>query len=175
MPIEKVIFGSGLEVIIPREKLLPGTILYPAGPGGFAEATRPFHQKVVEVIKRMGAEVRDPWVLTPAEEIAAVQSLPLSPEAIMEWEKLNQKIGERNYHAICQSTGIVANCDGVDVDSGTAIEMGIGFARGLPILGYRGDFRLARDNWGGNVNLQVEYFIKNSAEGRGMFINSIVH
>jgi nucleoside 2-deoxyribosyltransferase len=52
--------------------------------------------------------------------------------------------------------------DGTDVDSGTAAEIGYAFAKGKPILGYRGDFRLAADNEGGVVNLQVEYFIRAS-------------
>ena len=52
--------------------------------------------------------------------------------------------------------------DGVDVDSGTAAEIGYAFARGKLIVGYRGDFRLSADNEGGTVNLQVEYFIRES-------------
>jgi nucleoside 2-deoxyribosyltransferase len=52
--------------------------------------------------------------------------------------------------------------DGVDVDSGTAAEIGYAYARGKPILGYRGDFRLSADNEGSTVNLQVEYFIRQS-------------
>ena len=54
---------------------------------------------------------------------------------------------------------MLAVLDGADVDSGTAAEIGYAFARGKRILGYRGDFRLAADNVGSIVNLQVEYFI----------------
>jgi nucleoside 2-deoxyribosyltransferase len=57
---------------------------------------------------------------------------------------------------------VVAILDGVDVDSGTAAEIGYAFAKGRPILGYRGDFRLSADNEGATVNLQVEYFIRQS-------------
>ena len=52
--------------------------------------------------------------------------------------------------------------DGADVDSGTAAEIGYAFARGKPIVGYRGDVRLAGDNEAAVVNLQVEYFIRAS-------------
>jgi nucleoside 2-deoxyribosyltransferase len=52
--------------------------------------------------------------------------------------------------------------DGTDVDSGSAAEVGYAFAKGKPILGYRGDFRLSADNEGSTVNLQVEYFIRQS-------------
>jgi nucleoside 2-deoxyribosyltransferase len=61
-----------------------------------------------------------------------------------------------------QSDLIFAVLDGVDVDSGTAAEIGYGFAKGKKIVGYRGDFRLSADNEGSIVNLQVEYFIKAS-------------
>ncbi|MEH2513475.1 nucleoside 2-deoxyribosyltransferase [Nitrobacteraceae bacterium AZCC 1564] len=60
--------------------------------------------------------------------------------------------------------------DGVDVDSGTAAEIGYGFARGKRIIGYRGDFRLSADNEGSIVNLQVEYFIRASG---GTIISTI--
>jgi len=43
-----------------------------------------------------------------------------------------------------------------------AAEIGYAFAKGKPILGYRGDFRLSADNEGSVVNVQVEYFIRQS-------------
>ena len=61
--------------------------------------------------------------------------------------------------------------DGVDVDSGTAAEIGYGFAKGKKIVGYRGDLRLSSDNEGAIVNLQVEYFIRASG---GTIINRLV-
>jgi nucleoside 2-deoxyribosyltransferase len=57
---------------------------------------------------------------------------------------------------------VLAVLDGVDVDSGTASEIGYAFAKGKPILGYRGDYRLCSENEGAIVNLQVEYFIRAS-------------
>jgi nucleoside 2-deoxyribosyltransferase len=57
---------------------------------------------------------------------------------------------------------MIAILDGPDVDSGTAAEIGYAFARGKLIVGYRGDFRLSADNEGSIVNLQVEYFIRES-------------
>lgn len=60
---------------------------------------------------------------------------------------------------------VTANLDGVDVDSGTASEIGYAAGRGIPIFGYRTDFRLAGDNIGSLVNLQVESFI--TGNGRG--------
>jgi len=57
--------------------------------------------------------------------------------------------------------------DGSDVDSGTAAEIGYAFAQKKKIFGYRSDFRLAADNEGAMVNLQVEYFI--CASGGDLF------
>jgi nucleoside 2-deoxyribosyltransferase len=75
---------------------------------------------------------------------------------------LNKQIAEANRAAIDDAQGTVAVLDGVDVDSGTAAEVGYAFARGKFIVGYRGDFRLSADNEGGIVNLQVEFFIRQS-------------
>lgn len=155
-------FGAGNVVVIPREKLRSGTELYIAGPQGFAEATRPFHFNIKRLIERMGGTPVDPWLLTPLEKIQSVQALPLGQAAVEAWDRLNFEIGENNHQAIVRSNGILANLDGTDVDSGTAAEIAAGCLLGKPVLGYRGDFRLTRDNIGGNVNLQVEYYIKRS-------------
>jgi nucleoside 2-deoxyribosyltransferase len=71
-------------------------------------------------------------------------------------------MGATNRAAIDAADGVVAVLDGTDVDSGTAAEIGYAFARGKLIVGYRGDFRLSADNEGSIVNLQVEYFIRES-------------
>jgi nucleoside 2-deoxyribosyltransferase len=88
--------------------------------------------------------------------------MPDGAERREAWRMLNRAIGERNRAAIDGAQGVVAVLDGVDVDSGTAAEIGYAFARGKRIVGYRGDFRLSADNEGGVVNLQVEYFIRAS-------------
>ena len=75
---------------------------------------------------------------------------------------LNREIGATNRAAIDAADGVVAVLDGVDVDSGTAAEIGYAFGRGKLIVGYRGDFRLSADNEGSTVNLQVEFFIRES-------------
>ncbi|MDQ3524492.1 MAG: nucleoside 2-deoxyribosyltransferase, partial [Chloroflexota bacterium] len=76
--------------------------------------------------------------------------------------EINQQIGRLNREAIDYCDALFAVLDGVDVDSGTASEIGYAFARGKYICGLRTDFRLAGDNPGAIVNLQVEYFIKES-------------
>lgn len=64
-----------------------------------------------------------------------------------------------NAEAIDTSDGLFAILDGVDVDSGTAAEGGYAFGRGKHVCGLRTDFRLAGDNPGSIVNLQVEHVI----------------
>ena len=137
--------------------------IYLAGPLGFSEVGRSFHKNtLIPEVQRLGHEPLDPWELTDESKIDAVKRMPYGPERRDAWRKLNHEIGGNNRAAIDQCDLVFAVLDGVDVDSGTASEIGYAFARGKPILGYRGDFRLSADNEGSIVNLQVEYFIRQS-------------
>jgi nucleoside 2-deoxyribosyltransferase len=137
--------------------------LYMASPLGFSEAGRHFLSAVLmPFVRRLGYEVLDPWALTDPRRIQAVQGMPEGPERREAWRTLNAEIGGTNRAAIDQAHAVVAVLDGVDVDSGTAAEIGYAFARGKRIVGYRGDFRLSADNEGSLVNLQVEFFIRQS-------------
>ena len=137
--------------------------IYMAGPLGFSEAGRYFHDSVlVPFVRGLGYEVIDPWTLTDPRKIEAVQTMPYGPERREAWARLNREIGANNRAAIDAAHGVVAVLDGVDVDSGTAAEIGYAFAHGKLIVGYRGDFRLSADNEGSTVNLQVEFFIRES-------------
>ena len=73
-----------------------------------------------------------------------------------------QHMQRTNRSATDSCNAMVAVLDGQDVDSGTAAEIGYAFAKGKMIVGYRGDVRLSSDNIGCVVNLQVEYFIRES-------------
>jgi len=137
--------------------------IYMAGPLGFSEAGRHFYNSVlVPFVAGLGYEVLDPWALTDPRKIEAVQRLPYGPEKREAWRKLNREMGATNRAAIDAAHGVVAILDGTDVDSGTAAEIGYAFARGKLIVGYRGDSRVSADNEGGVINLQVEYFIRQS-------------
>jgi len=134
-----------------------------AGPLGFSEAGRHFYEAVlVPFVKGLGYEVLDPWALTDKRRIEAVRRMPYGPRRRAAWGTLNRRMAAANRAAIDRAQGVVAILDGSDVDSGTAAEIGYAFARGKPIVGYRGDFRLSADNEGSPVNLQVEYFIRQS-------------
>jgi nucleoside 2-deoxyribosyltransferase len=137
--------------------------VYLAGPLGFSEAGRSFYNgTLIPAVVRLGYEPLDPWTLTPQKKIDAVAKRPYGQAKRDAWRRLNVEIGGNNRAAIDRCDMVLAVLDGVDVDSGTAAEVGYAYARGKPILGYRGDFRLSADNEGSTVNLQVEYFIRQS-------------
>lgn len=137
--------------------------IYIASPLGFSEACRDFYyERLLPLVRESGFEVLDPWD-------AGIE--PPAPEAEKDaWDRFNMLTGERNREMIESGDGILAVLDGTDVDSGTASEIGYGFALGKRILGYRGDFRLTGDNPGSTVNLQVEYFIRKSG---GRIVRSV--
>lgn len=137
--------------------------IYIASPLGFSESGRLFlYEKIVPVFTRNGLDVIDPWKLTPAGLIDDVKSIPDSDKRSRAWADLNNIIAENNIKGIIESDGVFAILDGPDVDSGTASEIGFASAIGKPVTAYRGDFRLAGDNEGSVVNLQVAWFIYRS-------------
>ena len=137
--------------------------IYLASPLGFSEAGRAFYYAtLVPEVVRLGHDVLDPWKSTAQEKIDAVANMPYGPAKRDAWRHLNVEIGGNNRALIDRCDMVLAVLDGVDVDSGTAAEIGYAFAMAKPILGYRGDFRLSADNEGSMVNLQVEYFIRQS-------------
>ena len=136
--------------------------IYLASPLGFAESTRAFMDDLAARL-RAHVVVNNPWDLPvtgdPFGDVMAIDSVRDRDHRLAE---INRSLGARNRDAIDASDGLFAILDGVDVDSGTAAEIGYGFARGKYICGLRTDFRLAGDNPGSIVNLQVEYFILES-------------
>ena len=142
--------------------------IYLAGPFGFSEAGRAFHDgTIVREIARLGHVPLDPWAMHDTDpaldaEIKAAADMPYGRAKRDVWRKLNARIGAKNQALLDACDMVFAVLDGSDVDSGTAAEIGYAFARAKPILGYRGDFRLSADNEGSIVNLQVEYFIRAS-------------
>ena len=135
--------------------------IYLAGPLGFSEVGKTFHEdRIVSLLKSLGHFLHDPW--EDRGDVAAVLAMPYGEERRKAWKAVNMKLGRKNQRLIDNCDLVFAVLDGVDVDSGTASEIGYAFARAKPIIGYRGDFRLSADNEGGIVNLQVEYFVRES-------------
>jgi nucleoside 2-deoxyribosyltransferase len=137
--------------------------LYVASPLGFSEGGRQFHDEaLIPRLVACGCEILDPWKLTDEAKIVAVARMTYGEERREAWRELSSEIGHNNALAIAECDALFAVLDGSDVDSGTAAEIGYAFGLKKKIIGYRSDFRLASDNEGTIVNLQVEYFIRES-------------
>lgn len=136
--------------------------IYLASPLGFAESTKHFMHELTARL-REHVHVHNPWDATgdddPFEGIFEIDSVAERGRRLAE---VNRDLGRINREGIDRSDGLFAILDGVDVDSGTAAEIGYAYAKGKYICGVRTDFRLAGDNPGSIVNLQVEYFIHES-------------
>jgi len=108
-------------------------------------------------------EVINPWDDHRFDEdFARATGIENRTERMALYSRVNTELGRGNTASITEADGVVAILDGIDVDSGTASEIGFAFAQGKRIYGLRTDFRLAGDNEGSIVNLQVQYFIEAS-------------
>ncbi len=133
--------------------------IYLASPLGFAASTQAFMEQAVARLSDV-VEVENPWDdVRFADEFDAIGHLDSYAERVSRLNTINTELGRSNTERIDRSDAVFAVLDGVDVDSGTAAEIGYAFARGKRVYGVRTDFRLAGDNLGATVNLQVEYFI----------------
>jgi nucleoside 2-deoxyribosyltransferase len=130
-----------------RPRLGPGEFVYLAGPSGFTEAGRDYHrEKVIRAVLNAGFNVLDPWTNQPPDE--------LSPSDQNQW------VAEQNIFMMNKCSRILAILDGSDVDSGTAAEIGYGYAIHKYIVGLRTDTRMTGDNPSAVVNLQIEWMIR---------------
>ena len=67
-----------------------------------------------------------------------------------------KKIMERDSETIEGCHVVVALLDGAQVDDGTAWEIGYAYAKGVPVIGIRTDFRNGGDTAHGRVNAMIE-------------------
>jgi nucleoside 2-deoxyribosyltransferase len=136
--------------------------IYLASPLGFAESTRAF---MAELAARLSPVVRvlNPWDDTRfAEDIKRAPAIVNPAERRALLARINHGLGSKNAVSIREADGMVAVLDGIDVDSGTAAEIGYAYGLGKRIYGIRTDFRLTGENEVSVVNLQVRYFIDDS-------------
>lgn len=136
--------------------------IYLASPLGFAASTHSFMRELVASMREV-IDLVNPWddqrFAHEFERLRHEDSVAARDGRLAE---INRELGRKNTESIDTADGVFAILDGVDVDSGTAAEIGYGFARGKRVCGLRTDFRLAGDNHGSIVNLQVQYFIEES-------------
>jgi nucleoside 2-deoxyribosyltransferase len=144
--------------------------VYLASPLGFAESTRVFMERLIAALNEQ-VTVINPWDDHRFDE--DVQRAPMIAETAERRALLahiNAELGQGNEERIRGCDGLIAVLDGIDVDSGTAAEVGFAYALGKRIYGLRTDFRLTGDNEAAGVNLQVRYFIDASG---GTFVTSV--
>jgi nucleoside 2-deoxyribosyltransferase len=134
--------------------------VYVAGPGGFDAAGRAWHKRVCEQLTSAGFDVLDPWLASQAT-FRAAYDVP-NDERTAALYDANRVAGAANAAMIRDADALLALLDGVDVDSGTAAEIGFASALGTLVVGYRTDWRTSGDNEAAIVNLQLEYFIEAS-------------
>lgn len=111
---------------------------YLASPLGFSELGKIGLEVLKSRLRAIpGVEIHDPWEATPDLTVLAV--------------------GSSNYAAIQSCDGLIAVCDGAQVDDGTAAEIGYAYALGKRTMGYRGDFRKVGDTPDAVINAQVQH------------------
>lgn len=155
--------------------------VYLASPLGFAVSTRAYLHELVGALEGAGLVVHDPWgsnrpkdsglTPDPASDGAAAPVPPDDPQhRLAARHARNLAIGWSNEEAIRAADGLIAVLDGVDVDSGTASEIGFAYALSKPVWGLRTDTRQTGDNEAAIVNLQVHYFVEASG---GQIVHSV--
>ena len=129
--------------------------VYLASPLGFSAPGRMWNVEVLlPALLAAGLTPLDPWskpgaVFTPGDTSNSTA-------------EHNRHVAAMNEAMIREANGLIAVLDGADVDSGTAAELGFAAALGMPIVGLRTDFRVVSDNHVALVNLQVEFWIRES-------------
>lgn len=101
--------------------------VYLAGPL-FGVAEREFNQRLAELITAKAADIE---VFVPQLEAAK----------LADDDQFMKQMFHRCIEALDSSDAVLAVMDGSDSDSGTCIECGYAFARGIPIVGVRTDLR----------------------------------
>lgn len=104
----------------------------------FSEAERDFNRKLRDEIRSAGFSV----------------FLPQEDSNNFKGDNRQKVIFNKNLKAIESSYIMVAVVDGIDIDSGTAWEIGYASAKGKPVIGLRTDFRTL--GMEGRVNLMIE-------------------
>jgi nucleoside 2-deoxyribosyltransferase len=151
--------GAGIGPDTPA-KGLPMKI-YLASPYGFTESTIGYMDALIERLRAYG-EILNPWDNPVGEEYYEAWQLPIYADRMTRWADINTRIAQHNEQMIRDCDILIAALEGVDVDSGTAAEIGFAYALGKRVHGFRIDRRQTGENEACLVNLQVRWFIDNS-------------
>jgi len=136
--------------------------VYLASPLGFAASTKPYMDELEHALAGTGIAVINPWKSDFGMAFQHANAIADYPERVAALGRVNTEVARTNEQSIRAADAMLAVLDGVDVDSGTASEMGFAFALGKRVHGLRTDTRLIGDNEGSVINLQVQYWIEAS-------------
>lgn len=136
--------------------------VYLASPLGFSLESRPYLDKVKRRLTALRCAVLDPWDVSWEPEIMRAAETRAYASRVRAFGILADRIGKRNEDDIRKADVVLGVLDGVEVDSGTAAELGYGSALGRRCYGLRTDRRETGDFAGLAMNLQVLWFIKSS-------------
>ena len=118
--------------------------LYQAGPL-FSDAERQWHLSFKQKLEAAGHTVVWPGELISQADVTAWGAD--APRRIMQIDS----------EAILACIAVVALLDGAQVDDGTAWEIGYAYAKGIPVVGIRTDFRVCSDSGHeGVVNAMIQ-------------------
>ena len=129
--------------------------VYLASPYGFSASGFEYLRKVREIAGSWGVNLLDPWDVSSFDREWSLRTAR-DPNSATMWNSIRETAPVHNFEMVAQSDAVVAVLDGADVDSGVACEIGYAHAMGIPVIGYRSDFRPSGDSIHGTVNLQVE-------------------
>lgn len=136
--------------------------IYLASPLGFSVEMKPYLEKITARLVQLGCEVFDPWGLPFREVLREASRIETYRERIACFTRIAKEIGEANENGIVSSDIVLGVLDGVEVDSGTASEIGFAAGIGRRCFGLRTDWRDSGDFHGVPINLQVLWFIERS-------------
>src|SRR5690348_15153780 len=116
--------------------------VYLASPLGFAASTAHFMDELERALAGTGIDVLNPWKSDFGPEFRHASAIADYAERVAALGEVNTRVARANEQSIRASDAVFAVLDGVDVDSGTASEMGFAFALGKRVHGLRTDSRL---------------------------------
>ena len=132
---------------------------YVASPYGFAASTKGFYESEYLPAIQRHVDVLDPWMAIPADVLQEIDATidPKKKAAL-----LVRNIGRHHLETIRSKADLlVAALDQEPPDVGTVLELGYAAGIGIPVLGYKGDFRVSGE--GAGVNLMLPAAIDETA------------
>ena len=134
--------------------------IYLASPLGFSPEYDGYRHRVKEKLQQQGCTVLDPWDQGQfGPEIEETERITSVCDRLSTYMAIAMKIGLTNEVLIRDADMLLAVLDGLEVDSGTASEVGFAAALGKKCYGLRTDRRDSGDFPGLPFNLQVLHFI----------------